>query len=157
MEEKGLAIGRIAREAGMRASAIRYYESEGLLPAPRRRSGRRVYDGSILNRLALIELASQCGFSIAQTRALLYGFSAKTRPSRRWEVLARTKLAELNATAARIERMRQVLTAITKCNCPSLEDCGIRMRRARLKSGRAERRALLRQRQPSNRRIGARD
>jgi len=130
MVDGELSIGRIAAQARLRPSAIRYYEAEGLLPQPRRRSGKRVYNRSILDRLALIELATQCGFTVAETRTLLHGFAANTRPARRWSVLARAKLAELNATAARIGRMKRLLNAICKCECPSLEECGIRSRRS---------------------------
>ena len=49
-----LTIGQIATRAGVRASAIRYYESRGLLPAASRDAGKRVYDVSVLERLAVI-------------------------------------------------------------------------------------------------------
>lgn len=124
-----LTIGQVALEAGLRASAIRYYESEGLLPLPHRRSGRRVYQRSILDHLALIELASQCGFSIAEIRTLLYGFARGVPPAKRWRSIAKSKLQELNEKAAQIARMKLVLSAICKCTCLSIEECGIRARR----------------------------
>jgi MerR family transcriptional regulator, redox-sensitive transcriptional activator SoxR len=124
-----LTIGQVAAEARLRASAIRYYEAEGLLPQPHRRSGRRVYHRSILDRLALIKLASQCGFSIAETRTLLLGFAPNMRPARRWGSLAKAKLDELSETMARISRMKRVLKAVCRCKCLSIQECGIRARR----------------------------
>ena len=53
-----LTIGQVASRAGLRASAIRYYEAQGLLPAALRHAGKRVYDDSILDRLAMIALAA---------------------------------------------------------------------------------------------------
>ena len=66
-----LGIGEVARRAGIATSALRYYESEGLIPLAERRGGRRVYDASILLRLTLIELAKNAGFTIAEIKRLL--------------------------------------------------------------------------------------
>jgi MerR family redox-sensitive transcriptional activator SoxR len=73
-----LSIGEVARQVGIRASAIRYYEQAGLLPAPRRRSGQRRYDPDIIDRLALIEFAQQAGFTIGEIRTLFEGFEQET-------------------------------------------------------------------------------
>lgn len=125
-----ISIGRVAAAANLRASAIRYYESEGLLPPAYRRSGRRVYDVAILDRLALIQLASQCGFSLIEIRTLLHGFAPSATPAERWRLLAKTKFAELNEKIAQISRMKRVLAAICRCKCPSIEECGNRARRS---------------------------
>jgi MerR family redox-sensitive transcriptional activator SoxR len=125
-----ISIGQVAAAANVRASAIRYYESEGLLPPAYRKSGRRVYDPGVLDRLALIQLASQCGFSLVEIRTLLHGFAAGTSPGKRWRFLANTKLAELNEKMAQISRMKQVLTAICRCKCLSIEECGVHARRS---------------------------
>ena len=45
-------------------------ESEGLIPRAPRRSGRRVYDPSVLDRLALIDLAKSAGFTVAEFNKL---------------------------------------------------------------------------------------
>ena len=63
---KNLSIGQVASLAGIATSAIRYYEGEGLLPAALRRSGRRIYDESVLDRLKFIEMAKRAGFSVAE-------------------------------------------------------------------------------------------
>jgi MerR family transcriptional regulator, redox-sensitive transcriptional activator SoxR len=121
---EALTIGEAARRAGVRASALRYYESVGLLPVPRRVNGRRRYDAEILRILAVIRLAKQAGFTVAETRTLLHGFSARTPPSARWRTLARRKLAEVDALIARAERMKRVLATVLECECPRLSDCG---------------------------------
>jgi DNA-binding transcriptional MerR regulator len=53
----GLSIGEAARRSGLSASAIRFYESKGLLPRPDRRSGQRRFDTADLLRLKLIKVA----------------------------------------------------------------------------------------------------
>ena len=119
-----LRIGEVAQHAGLRTSAIRYYESEGLLPNAARRNGRRVYDASVLRRLGLIQLAQSAGFSIAEIRTLLHGFSRRTPASKRWRSLARRKSEELDAIIERTQAMKRVLKNLLRCECPTLEDCG---------------------------------
>jgi DNA-binding transcriptional MerR regulator len=65
---KDMAIGEVARRAGIAPSAIRYYERASLLPKPARQSGRRRYDPDILGRLEIIRIARAAGFTIAETR-----------------------------------------------------------------------------------------
>jgi MerR family redox-sensitive transcriptional activator SoxR len=119
-----LTIGEAARRAGLRTSALRYYEGIGLLPAPQRVGGRRRYDGEVLRALGVIRLAKQAGFTMAETRTLLHGFSASTPPSARWRALARRKLAEIDALISRAEHMKQILNTVLRCECPQLSDCG---------------------------------
>ena len=118
-----LSIGEVARQAGIRASAIRYYEQAGLLPAPRRISGQRRYDLGILGRLALIQFAQQAGFTISEIRTLFEGFEEETPMSLRWQVLARKKLAEVDQVMNRAQRMRILLEQTLACGCVRLDDC----------------------------------
>ena len=71
MDEATLTIGQIARQAGLKTSAIRYYESVGLLPEPRRESGQRRYGNATLRRLRVIDVAKRAGFSLDEARVLL--------------------------------------------------------------------------------------
>jgi len=118
-----LSIGRVARETGVSASALRYYEKSGLLPAPPRRSRQRRYDASIFGRIELIRLARDAGFTISETRTFVSGFSADTPPAARWRVLAASKLEEIERLMARARRMKALLRASFKCRCPRLADC----------------------------------
>jgi MerR family redox-sensitive transcriptional activator SoxR len=118
-----MPIGELARRAGVEASAIRYYESEGLIPAPPRRGGKRRYDASALEWLAFIALAREAGFTIAEIRELVRDFHPGTRPAARWESLASRKLAEIDAIVARAEAMRRILRVSLACGCFRLADC----------------------------------
>lgn len=120
-----LAIGEVARRAGVRPSALRYYESIRLLPAPRRVAGRRRYDENTIQMLKVIQLAQQAGFTVAEIQTLLHGFAPETPPAARWQPLARQKLAELDALIERAQRMKQILQAGLNCGCLRLEDCAI--------------------------------
>jgi MerR family redox-sensitive transcriptional activator SoxR len=119
----GLMIGKLARQAGVAPSALRYYEKAGLLPSPARVSNRRQYDPGVLGRIRIILLARDAGFSVSETRAFLNGFPVGTRPALRWRAMAKRKLAELDELTTRLSQMRSILNASFNCECQRLEDC----------------------------------
>ena len=118
-----MSIGEVGRLAGLAPSAIRYYEQLGLIPRPARSGGKRRYDASVLEWLSLIALAREAGFTMAEIKRLVTGFTPGTRPAARWQELATRKLAEIDAMVARAERMRAVLRVALDCGCFRLEDC----------------------------------
>jgi MerR family transcriptional regulator, redox-sensitive transcriptional activator SoxR len=117
-----LTIGEVAKQAGLRPSAIRFYEKAGLLPKPVRSGGQRRYPPAILGRLAVLQRAKDCGLTIDEAREL---FNDQGRPSERWQRIARKKIAELDALIGRIASMRDLLQR--RCNCADLEECGRKM------------------------------
>ena len=118
-----LTIGEVARQAGLRTSALRYYESAGVLPPPARVNGQRRYDADAVRLLKIVRFAQEAGFSVAEIRTLFHGFGAHVPPAARWRKLADEKLAELDALTIRIERMRRALLAAKQCGCVRMEDC----------------------------------
>lgn len=128
MEE--LAIGEVARRAGIRPSALRYYESIELLPPPRRVGGRRRYDETTVGMLKIIQLAQSAGFSVAEIGTLLHGFEPDTPPAARWQPLARKKLRELDELIAHAEEMKRILATGLNCGCLRLEDCAAVLEKA---------------------------
>lgn len=67
-----MKIGELAQRAGVAASAIRYYEQLGLLPKPVRGvNGYRVYSDSALERLHLIQIGQNLGFSLQAIQRVL--------------------------------------------------------------------------------------
>src|SRR5262245_30557286 len=130
---EGLGIGDVARRAGLRTSAIRYYESAGLLPRPARVSGRRRYERSVFTRLAVIALAREAGFSLNEIRRLTRG---RVRPGERWSELAREKLPQIEALIARAQAMRELLLRGMECRCASPRECPGVARRVRSMSER---------------------
>jgi MerR family redox-sensitive transcriptional activator SoxR len=121
--QKRYSIGEVAAQAGLNPSAIRYYESVGLLPAPKRINGRRVYEASVLPRLALVQLAQKAGFTVQEISTLLHGFATDTTPAERWQTLARKKLVEIEQMLVRIQQMKALLEKALHCGCLRLEDC----------------------------------
>lgn len=123
MVEVKLSIGEVARRAGLRPSAVRYYEAAGIVPAPTRASGRRVYDASVLDVLKLVQLAKSAGFSMAEIKRLLHGFDRATPASARWQAMATRKLQDVSALIAHAEQMRDLLQKLLTCTCVQLSDC----------------------------------
>jgi MerR family transcriptional regulator, redox-sensitive transcriptional activator SoxR len=126
---ESMSIGEVAQSAGVRPSALRYYEGVGLLPPPERRNGRRRYDGEVLrevlDRLAVVRVAQQAGFTISEIRTLLNGYSEDTPPSERWRLLAEEKLPEVEALVEHALGMKYLLERGLRCECLRLEDCAL--------------------------------
>ena len=122
-----MTIGQVASRSGFNASAIRFYERQGLLPKAARSSGQRRYDASILERLAVLRRARDCGFTLGEIKHLFHGFRESTPPSERWQQLARRKLLELEALTRQIAVMTTMLRK--SCECRDLQECGRRILR----------------------------
>jgi MerR family redox-sensitive transcriptional activator SoxR len=116
------SIGEVARRVGLSTSALRYYESLGLLPTPERSGGRRRYDQDALDRLAMIDVAQRAGFTLREVRLLLDGLEADAPPTQEWRDLAQHKLAEIEQLLVRTEAMRALLHTWLECECLTLED-----------------------------------
>ncbi len=119
----GLSIGEVARRTGIRASALRFYEDAGVIPAVQRVNGRRRYDGRMLRRIELLMFARSAGFRLAEIRGLVHEPDSKTRLGRRWRALAEAKLAELARLVAAADEMREAVEAGLRCDCAGIEDC----------------------------------
>lgn len=118
-----LTISEVAKQAGIRASAIRYYESVGLLPLPQRVSGQRRYHADILRRLAFIQAAQAVGLSVAEMQTVLHELDGDAPLFARWQSLAKRKLAEVDTLMQRAQSMRRMLEQGLHCSCPDLEQC----------------------------------
>jgi MerR family transcriptional regulator, redox-sensitive transcriptional activator SoxR len=92
-----MLIGEVARRAGLTASTLRYYEREGLLPAPARLATKRTYDARVMGRIGIIQLARSAGFSVVETRTFVTNYQSGSIPSARWQAVADRKVQEMDA------------------------------------------------------------
>ena len=119
-----MQIGELAQRLGLRASAIRYYESLGVLDPAKRKSGRRQYGPHDVNRLKLLQAVQQAGFTLAEARTLLPVLLDNRGSSKRWREIAQSKLQELDASIQRLQSARSALAEAMDCTCAgSAEDC----------------------------------
>jgi MerR family redox-sensitive transcriptional activator SoxR len=121
---QSLSISQVAKQFGLRASALRYYEQIGILPGAQRLGGRRRYDGAALRRLAVILRARDAGFTLDEIRELFAGFRPGVPASQRWQQLSRRKLGELEGSLERLSMMQQLLRRMGNCKCDALDECG---------------------------------
>ena len=118
MTENGLVpIGELARRTGVATSALRYYERIGLLSPAGRVGQRRHYPPSSAERVALIRLCQDAGFTLAEIGRLLDGWS------RAWGHLAERKIAELDARIADAQRAKKMITHALECPHRDLFAC----------------------------------
>ncbi|KVP33305.1 helix-turn-helix domain-containing protein [Burkholderia ubonensis] len=114
-----LDIADVARHAGLPASTLRYYEEKGLIASNGRRGLRRQYDQAVLQRLALIALGREAGFSLDEIGAM---FGAGGEPD-----IDRAKLEakadELDRTIRRLSAVRDGLRHAAACPAPSHLQC----------------------------------
>jgi MerR family transcriptional regulator, redox-sensitive transcriptional activator SoxR len=118
-----MTIGEVARQAGVPASTLRYWESAGLLAAPGRVGGKRRYGPQALRQISLIVLIKRAGFTLAETRIVLCGLSDRTPPPEIWRKLAERKLPEIKQTLAEARTMKKILEEGLRCDCLTLDDC----------------------------------
>ena len=118
-----LTIGAVARLAGKRPSSIRYYEQIGLLPAPPRVGGRRVYSADTVRTLAVIETGQRAGLTLEEIKALLAASPDDATAIERLREIAERKLPEITALIERSKLVREWLECAARCECPSLDQC----------------------------------
>ena len=110
-----MRISEVANKAGLRPSALKYYERIGLLPPPMRINGRRSYGPNVLLLLTGIAVAKHSGFTVEEIKHLFYGFPNDVRPSARWSKLAGAKMLEVDQL---IERARGMLKRLARRGTP---------------------------------------
>ena len=114
-----LDISAVARRSGVPASTLRYYEERGLIASIGRRGLKRVFEPAVLERLALIALGRQAGFSLDEIAAMFdpRGMAVIDRD------MLTAKAGEIDALIRRLEAMRDGLRHAAACPAPSHMEC----------------------------------
>ena len=119
-----LPIGEIVHRSGFAASALRFYESEGLIEASRSGGGQRRYGRSVLRRLAFIRAASNVGLTLEEIKDELSRLPANRTPTKAdWHRISQHWRARLDEQIAALERLRTGLESCIGCGCLSLQSC----------------------------------
>ncbi len=119
-----LPIGEVATRSGVATSALRYYESLGLISSTRTAGDRRRYERAVLRRIAVIQAAQRIGLSLEEIGTAFASLPAKAAPTRReWARMARPWRARIQQRIADLERVRDDLDGCIGCGCLSLQRC----------------------------------
>jgi MerR family redox-sensitive transcriptional activator SoxR len=121
-----LSIGEVARRAGVAPSALRYYETLGLISSTRTAADRRRYERAVVRRVAVIRAAQRVGLSLQEVAEAFGDLDPHRAPnksewariSRRWRPLLEQRIADL-------EKLRDDLTGCIGCGCLSLKTCSL--------------------------------
>jgi MerR family transcriptional regulator, redox-sensitive transcriptional activator SoxR len=124
MSEPWILIGELARRAGVAASALRFYEAQGLLDSTRSEGAQRQFPRSALRRVAFIRAAQAVGLSLDDIKAALASLPhARTPTQADWQRLSRAWQPVLDARIAALVTLRDQLSACIGCGCLSLQKC----------------------------------
>lgn len=119
-----LTIADVARRSGVAASALRFYEQQGLISSQRTGAGHRRFPRAVLRRVAFIVFAQKIGLSLEEIRAELAKLPANRVPERAdWTRLSSRWSARVDERIAELQRLRDGLTGCIGCGCLSLQTC----------------------------------
>jgi MerR family redox-sensitive transcriptional activator SoxR len=124
--EGWLSIGEVEERTGVAASALRYYEAEGLISTVRTGGGQRRYQREVLRRVAFVKLAQSVGLDLAAIRAALAALPDERTPTKAdWERISRAWRPLVDARIAELVRLRDDLSSCIGCGCLSLRSCAL--------------------------------
>jgi MerR family transcriptional regulator, redox-sensitive transcriptional activator SoxR len=121
-----LTIGQLSARSGVATSALRFYESEGLIHAERTSGNQRRYPRVELRRVAFVRAAQQVGLSLEEIHTALSTLPARRSPTKAdWERLSRSWRSRLDEQISALEELRDRLTSCIGCGCLSLRTCAL--------------------------------
>jgi MerR family redox-sensitive transcriptional activator SoxR len=121
-----ITIGELAERSGVTASALRFYESQGLIASVRTSGNQRRYPRAVLRRVAVVRAAQQLGLTLEEIRAALDSLPDGRTPTRGdWQRLSRQWRARLDARIRDLEKLRDDLGGCIGCGCLSLQVCAL--------------------------------
>jgi MerR family redox-sensitive transcriptional activator SoxR len=121
-----LTIGELARRTGLAVSAIRFYETKGLVSSIRSEGNQRRFLRSDIRRLSFVLIAQQLGFSIQEIKAALAELPVNRAPTQKdWERISRDFRSQLDQRISRLTRLRDYLDGCIGCGCLSLKKCAL--------------------------------
>ena len=121
-----LTVGQLAERSGVAASALRFYETKGLITSIRTNGNQRRYLSSMLRRVALVQVAQSVGFTLEEIIQELNDLPMhKSATKRDWERFAKKWQNDLDRKMAKIQSLKDNLTGCIGCGCLSMEQCAL--------------------------------
>ena len=127
MAESVYAIGDLARQTGTKVETIRWYERDGIMPAPvRTAGGHRLYTKAHLDRLAFVRHARELGFALKDVRELLRLADDPKRPCDEANAIARSHLTAVRSRIARLQALEAELSRmVAACSAARVAECHV--------------------------------
>ena len=121
-----MTIGDLAARTGLAVSAIRFYETHGIVTPFRNAGGHRRYGRADLRRLSFAMIAQRLGMPLADIARRMAGLPAHRAPDRAdWTLVSTEVRADLDARIAALTRLRDNLDGCIGCGCLSLDHCAL--------------------------------
>jgi len=117
-----ISIGELAGRTGLIVSAIRYYESLGLVTPVTRSGGKRQFERAAIRRLTLVRMGTRAGLPLREIGQLFLQAPQGLSARRQWEILAHRKLPELDAAIAELQHLRELIASCIDCGCLKLDE-----------------------------------
>lgn len=119
-----ITISEVARRSGVAASALRFYETQGLIKSERAGSGHRRYPRAVLRRVAFIVFAQRMGLTLDEIGTELAKLPENRAPGKSdWAKISGSWSQRIDERIAELERLRAGLTRCIGCGCLSLKEC----------------------------------
>lgn len=120
----GLSIGALSERTGLAVSAIRYYETQGLLSPWRNAGGQRRFHRADIRRLSFVMIAQQFGFTLPEIATLLADLPGQRTPTPQdWASISVSFRARLDERIETLTKLRNNLDGCIGCGCLSLPKC----------------------------------
>lgn len=121
-----ISIGTLANRTGLAVSAIRYYETQGLVAPERNAGGQRRFLRSDIRRLSFVMIAQKFGFTLDRIREVLGRLPQNRTPTTKdWTEISQDFRAELDEQIQALTRLRDKLDGCIGCGCLSLDRCAL--------------------------------
>lgn len=123
----GVSRGVIAKQTGINAETIRYYEKIGLLPEPSRSSGgHRVYENEHAQRLRFIKRCRELGFNLDEIRGLLILVDQQEVSCALVQHIADDHVVNIRKKISDLRKMEKTLKDLSsRCSGEDVPDCPI--------------------------------
>ena len=118
-----MRIGELAKRTGVNPSAIRYYESLGIITPPPRIARQRHYQPDAVDRLLLVRFASDMDFTLSEIKLFLNGLKESAPVGPRWRKFAYRKMKEVDRNVRRLRQLQSLLEHLLECRCATLNTC----------------------------------
>jgi len=123
---QGLTIGDLSARTGLAVSAIRFYETHGIVKPLRNAGGHRRYGRPDIRRISFVMAAQKLGFPLADIAAHLHSLPDHKAPRKAdWTRISKGFRRDIDTRIAALEDLRDKLDGCIGCGCLSLKSCAL--------------------------------